>query len=152
MVMESVIEYPVSGTEAAKLAWKISDSDFVHLVDSGTPNEFHEDIRSRFALWLSTQPRKIFPSMSVAWNIFVEPKLKFDFPVILLPNSICTTCSATKHRTKNFTRIGYDQCPQCKGTGRKPPRAVKATYDELQILTKVFAPSKPQLDKTMQTV
>jgi len=150
--MESNIEYPISGSEAAKLAWEIQDCSLAELIDPNTPESFYTDIRSQFALWLSSQPRKIFSSMSQAWDIFVQPKLKFEYPVILLPGSICNVCSSTKYRTKNFSKVGYEQCPQCKGTGRKRPRAISAKYDETSILSVLPTASPLPLESVSRTI
>jgi len=126
------IDEPINGTQAARLSWEIPDNILERLLLNIKDEDLYIDVRSQFALWATTQPQALFEDFAEAWNAFIAPKSGMTRPAVLLPGSACSRCSRLRYQSRDLSRVGHHQCPECKGTGRKPPRAVAAAFARTQ--------------------
>lgn len=117
---------PVSGADVARAAWDLDETLLARLMPGvSAPTDIH-DARAQFSLWACAQSTVQFPTFAHAWNTFITPGGSTR-PAVYLPGSPCERCRGRRFNAADLGRGGYANCAVCKGTGRKPPRALPAT-------------------------
>lgn len=132
--MNSMTRYdePLTGVQAAQLSWELPNELLQQLLlNIPQDSAIYDDVRSQFALWAATQPNVSFTDLAQAWNLFIAPRGGLTRPAVLLPGSSCSRCHRFRLQGRNLTKGKQPACPECRGTGRKAPRAVYAAYSRV---------------------
>lgn len=123
------MEQNLTGAQVARMSWQIPAGALAALLP-GTGPDGLDDVRAQLAMWATTLPAgTAFASLADAWNAFVAPRAGQPGPAALLPGAACQACARARRSDRDLaraTRPGYPACPACRGTGRKPPRALPA--------------------------
>jgi hypothetical protein len=117
---------PLSGSAAARLAWRLAREDLENVIPPGAPEAVLHEVRAQFAAWCSAQPRSLFADLSSAWNAFVAPRHGMLTPAVLLPGTNCPACSERRIKDNQMQRVAFADCGHCRGMGHLPPRAIPA--------------------------
>ena len=119
---------PITGAEAAQLAWTLSRRHLEAVIPPGAPEAVLEEIRAALAAWCTAHPRSVFADLESVWNQFVAPRHGLPAPAVLLPGNACPECRRNRYQREELNRVAYQSCYYCKGTGHLPPRANPTRY------------------------
>lgn len=127
---------PLTGIQVAQLSWDLPDGLLQQLLlNIPQDTAVYDDVRSQFALWAATQPNARFSDLSEAWNLFIAPRGGLTHPAVLLPGSSCSRCHRFRLQGRSLAKGKQPACPECRGTGRKTPRAIYAAYSRVAPVT-----------------
>ena len=116
----------LTGAQVAVLAWDLPADAVAGLLAPGASDADVQDVRAQFALWATAMHGAPLGTLAQAWNRFAAPAGPHGQPAVRLPGSACQRCRSRRMNAADLSTAGYPHCPECRGTGRKPPRAVPA--------------------------
>ena len=117
---------PISGADAARLAWLLTREELDNVIPPRAPESAIEEVKIAFAAWCSARPKSLFADLAAAWNVFIEPRYGLAGTAVLLPGTPCPMCAARRYWHDEMNRVSYPDCSYCSGKGHLPPRAIPA--------------------------